>query len=93
MVESNTKTISKEATQKFLDEHFESWFVKGVSDFIREPNLSLLFDPTYLTNGKYQKAMELVKKYVDELKIEGISFHEFGGNTKPSLYVYIVEPT
>ncbi len=50
MVESKP-TICKDKTNKYLDEHFDSWFVKGLGDFVKVPNLTPMVDPEYLTNG------------------------------------------
>jgi len=35
-----------------MDEYFDPWFVKGLSDFVRVPNLTPMVDTEYLTNGK-----------------------------------------
>jgi hypothetical protein len=61
--------MSKEATQKIVDEHFDSWFVKGLSDFVRVPNLTSMVDPDFLTNGLIENAIEVVDKYIKELGI------------------------
>ena len=52
-----------------MDEYYDSWFVKGLADFIRVPNLTPMVDPEYLTNGKLEKAIELVDSYANELQI------------------------
>ena len=57
MVEAG-KTINKEETNKYLDEKYESWFIKHLSDFVRIPNLSPAYDPEYMTNGLREKAIE-----------------------------------
>ena len=44
-------TADKDATNRNIDEKWDDWYVKGLSDFIRVPNLSPYFDPQFLTNG------------------------------------------
>lgn len=52
MVESTSSSnVSKDATLKFVEEHWDSWYVKGLSDFIRVPNLTPMVDPDFQTNG------------------------------------------
>jgi hypothetical protein len=34
-----------------IDEKYESWFIKGLSDFVRVPNLTLMADKDFATNG------------------------------------------
>jgi hypothetical protein len=38
-------------TIKDIESLWESWFVPGISDFVRVPNLSELFDQEFKTNG------------------------------------------
>ena len=44
-----------EATQDnmagYIDTQFEPFFVKGLQDFVRIPNLTPMVDPDYATNG------------------------------------------
>jgi len=72
MVESGKK-IEKPATLAYVEGQWEDWYLKGLADFIRVPNLTPMVDPEYLTNGLVEQCMELVDNYVNELKIEGIS--------------------
>ena len=64
--------MNKEATEKFVDAHWNSWFVKGLEDFIRVPNLTPMVDKNYLTNGLVEKSMEVVDDYIKKLDIKGI---------------------
>jgi hypothetical protein len=43
---------------------WESWFVPGISDFVRVPNLSQNFDSNFKTNGLLEKAMKVVDDYI-----------------------------
>lgn len=43
--------MNKEATIKTIEEHWDSWYVKGLGDFVRIPNLTPMVDENYLTNG------------------------------------------
>lgn len=38
----------------YVDEHYESWFIKGLGDFVRVPNLTLMADSEFATNGLIQ---------------------------------------
>lgn len=62
MVEStsNLSTVDKEATERNINERWDDWYVKGLCDFIRCPNLSPNYDAEFLTNGLTETAIELV---------------------------------
>ena len=47
--------------------------MKGLSDFVRVPNLTPSADKDYYTNGHYQAALACVASYINLLNIEGIS--------------------
>ena len=49
MVESSS--VSKEATLKNIEDKWDDWYVKGLSDFIKVPNLTPMVDENFLTNG------------------------------------------
>jgi len=66
------KILDKEATLSYVDAHWESWFIAGLSDFIRTPNLTPMVDPDYLKNGLIEKAIQLVDDYVQKLEIKGL---------------------
>lgn len=86
------KDISKAATDKYLDDHFDSWFVKGISDFVRVPNLTPMVDPEYLKNGLWEKALEVIDNYINQLKIEGLTRHVIQPEGSQALILYIVDP-
>ena len=83
--------MNKENTQAFLDSTFDSWFVPGLSDFVRVPNLTPMVDPDYLTNGKLDQAIECVDTYVRELQVAGLTRTVFRPEGKNPLIVYVVE--
>lgn len=72
MVEADKK-VSKQATLDYIDSLWESWFVKGLCDFIETPNLTPMVDSEYLTNGLVEKAIKLVDDYVNKLEIKGLT--------------------
>ena len=90
---SSGDILNKEETLKNINDHWDNWYIKGLEDFIRVPNLSPNYDAEFLTNGLIQQAMECVDKYVDALKIEGISKKIFDPEGKSPLIVYVIEPT
>ena len=75
MVEASAQlsAVNKEATEANIEAKWEDWYVKGLSDFIRVPNLSPNYDAQFLTNGLIEQAMELVDGYIQSLEIEGLS--------------------
>jgi len=90
MVEAG-KHLDKDATKAFIDSHWDSWFVPGLSDFIRVPNLTPMVDEEYLKNGLVEKAIQLVDDYVNKLDIKGLSRKIFQPEGMPPLVVYVVE--
>ena len=56
-----------------MDDHWDSWFVQGLSDFISVPNLTPMVDSEFLANGLIEKAIECVDKYVEKIGIQGIT--------------------
>jgi hypothetical protein len=43
--------MQKEKTQAYIDSMWDSWYVPGLSDFVRVPNLTEMVDKDYHTNG------------------------------------------
>ena len=93
MVEAVSTTLNKEETLKNIEERWDNWYIKGLEDFIRCPNLSPAYDAEFLTNGLIQQAIELVDNYVKQLDIAGITRQVFTPEGKSPLVVYVVEPT
>ena len=66
--------------------------MKGLSDFIRVPNLTPMVDENFLTNGLTEKAMTCVDEYVNKLELKGISKKIFQPEGSAPLIVYVIEP-
>lgn len=83
----------KEATKTIVEEYWDDWYIKGLSEFIEIPNLTPMVDETYATNGLLEKAMDQVHSYVEKIDIKGVErkiFHPEGTNP---LIVYKIEGT
>ena len=83
--------MDKEKTQAFVDENYEKLFVEPLMEFVKIDNLSPAYDKEYFTNGKNEKAIELVKAYAEEQKIDGLSFEVFSEPNKPAIVTIVVE--
>ena len=95
MVEAsaNISTVDAAKTNTNIDAKWEDWYVKGLSDFIRVPNLSPNYDAEFLTNGRTEQAMKCVDDYINQLEIVGLSKQVFQPEGSSPLIVYVVEPT
>ena len=62
-------------------------------DFVRVPNLTLMVDKEYYTNGLVQKAMEVTDDYIKQLDIKGIERHVIHPEGKSPMVIYIVPPS
>ena len=67
--EANASDVNKETTLKNIDEQWEGWYIKGLSDFIRVPNLTPMVDKEFLTNGLIEQAMKCVDEYINKLEL------------------------
>ncbi len=43
--------MNKEKTLEYVESLWDDWYVPGLSDFVRVPNLTPMVDPDYLTNN------------------------------------------
>ena len=86
-------TLDSEETLANIEEYWDNWYVKGLSDFIRVPNLTPMVDPEYLTNGLNEKAMKCVDEYVKKLQLKGINKKIFQPKGSTPLVVYTIEPS
>jgi hypothetical protein len=68
-----SKKVTKEQTLDIVEKNWDSWFIPGLSDFVRVPNLTPMVDPEYLNNGLVEKSMECVDGYINQLEIKGLS--------------------
>ena len=71
-----------------VDSLWDNWFVEGLSEFIKIPNLTPLVDPNYKTNGLLERAIDLVDTYVSKLDIKGIERKIFKPEGTNPLVVY-----
>ena len=85
--------MNKDKTLETVNTHWDNWFVAGLGDFIRVPNLTPMVDPEYLTNGLVEKAMDLVDSYINKLGINGLSKKVYRSETGLPLICYVVEPS
>ena len=85
--------LNKEETMNFVNSKWDNWFVTGLSDFVRIPNLTYDVDPEYLTNGLMEKAMDLVDSYINKLEIKGLTRQIFKTQAGIPLICYVVEPS
>jgi acetylornithine deacetylase/succinyl-diaminopimelate desuccinylase-like protein len=83
--------LDVEKTKENIEQFWDSWYVPGLSDFIRVPNLTPMVDPDYLTNGLCEQSMELVDKYIHKLDIKGMHQKTFQPKGMTPLVVYIIE--
>jgi hypothetical protein len=56
--------VTKEKTLEVVEKNWDSWFIPGLSDFVRVPNLTPMVDKEYLTNGLVEKSAECVDQYI-----------------------------
>jgi len=68
-----SKKVTKDKTLEIVEQNWDSWFIPGLSDFVRVPNLTPMVDPDYLQNGLVEKSMECVDDYINKLQIKGMS--------------------
>ena len=83
--------MNKEKTQATVEAHWDNWYVPGLSDFVRIPNLTTMVDKDYLTNGLVEKAMEQVDGCIQKLGIKGLSMKIYRAENNLPLVVYVVE--
>ena len=65
--------LDNELLKKYIDHHFEQSIIPSIMDYIRIDNLSRLYDAEWNTNGKLEKAAQLIQKWVESLAIKGLS--------------------
>ena len=59
-----SSSIKKDVTEKLVNKYWKEWYLKGLMDFIRVPNLTPMVDSAYKTNGLLERAIELIDDYV-----------------------------
>jgi len=93
LFQMEASAVNKEKTIEVVNQHWDSWFVPGLADFIRVPNLTPMVDNEYLQNGLVEKSMECVDEYINKLEVKGISKQIFKSETGLPLVCYVVEAT
>ena len=88
-----SKKVTKDQTLEIVEKNWDSWFIPGLSDFVRVPNLTPMVDPDYLSNGLVEKSMECVDDYINKLGVKGLSKQIYKSETGLPLVCYVVEPT
>lgn len=85
--------MNKDKTLETVNANWDEWFIKGLADFIRVPNLTPMVDPEYLSNGLVEEAMDLVDGYINKLGVKGLSKEIYRSETGLPMVCYVVEPS
>ena len=88
-----TTQMKKNETEKLVNKYWKDWYLKGLMEFIRIPNLTPMVDENYTTNGLLERAMDLVDSYVKKLEIKGIERKVFKPKGMNPLVVYAIAPS
>jgi len=64
-----------EKTTSFIDAFWEEEIVPTITDYIRIPNVSSMFDADWAANGHMEKALKLAESWVEAHKPEGATLH------------------
>jgi len=82
--------MNPEQIAKSVDQIWDASIVPTLQRYIRIPNQSPLFDPSWKANGHMQQAVALARAWVEEQKIEGlrIETHELEGRT-PLIFIEV----
>ena len=83
--------MNKEKTLESIGNHWDSWWVPGLQEFVRIPNLTTMVDPDYLTNGLVELAMKQVDGCIQALGIKGLSMKVYRAENNLPMVVYVVE--
>jgi acetylornithine deacetylase/succinyl-diaminopimelate desuccinylase-like protein len=66
---------SHDKTQSFVNGFWDDEILPTIQDYIRVPNVSPLFDADWEKHGHMEKALQLVKGWVEAHKPEGSTLH------------------
>jgi len=66
---------SHEKIQTFVDGFWDGEILPAIQEYIRVPNVSPQFDPEWEKHGHMEKALQLVKNWVEERKPQGSTLH------------------
>jgi acetylornithine deacetylase/succinyl-diaminopimelate desuccinylase-like protein len=75
--------VDEAKVRAFVDAEFEATVVPALSEYIRVPNQSPLFDAEWATNGLLDRAMDVLVQWVDKQAVPGLkySLHKDDGRT------------
>merc|ERR1712086_825747 len=90
-IQMESAKLNVDKTRENIEKYWDSWYVEGLSEFIKIPNLTPMVDPEYLTNGLNERAMAHVDADINKLEIQGIEKKIFKPEGMTPLIVYIVE--
>ena len=65
-------SYKEEVGKAYIEKHFTETVLPSLSEFIKIPNLSRLFDKEYKTNGLLEKAGNHVKGWIEKLGLKGL---------------------
>ncbi len=78
-------------TEKLIEELFSTQILDGLSEFIKIPNLSPNYDPTWLTNGNQEKATSFLIDYANKQGIKGMKTEVIKDKDKTSILFFEIE--
>jgi acetylornithine deacetylase/succinyl-diaminopimelate desuccinylase-like protein len=65
--------MNKDSLEKFVNDRWDNSIVPQLTEYIKIPNKSPLFDPNWQENGHMEKAVELIEGWCREEPIEGLT--------------------
>jgi acetylornithine deacetylase/succinyl-diaminopimelate desuccinylase-like protein len=87
--DSDITAINPDDITNYINDEFEKTYKPSLKNFIRIPNLSPAYDPTYKTNGFQIKAAEHLKDFADNCGIIGLNSTIFNNGNTPLLWIMI----
>jgi acetylornithine deacetylase/succinyl-diaminopimelate desuccinylase-like protein len=96
-----TSAMEKTRTSEFVDKQWDSSIVPTITEYIKIPNKSPMFDPDWKKNGHMDRAVKLIESWCRERSIEGMKievlqpkdrtpliFMEIPGSGKETVLLY-----
>jgi acetylornithine deacetylase/succinyl-diaminopimelate desuccinylase-like protein len=65
--------MNKDSLEKFVNDRWDNSIVPQLTEYIKIPNKSPLFDPNWQENGHMEKAVQLIGGWCREEPIEGLT--------------------
>eukprot|EP00924_Labyrinthula_sp_SR-Ha-C_P002216 maker-scaffold_19-snap-gene-4.40-mRNA-1 protein AED:0.03 eAED:0.03 QI:52/1/1/1/0.5/0.2/5/35/497 len=82
-----------EKIEKYIEKQWNENCIPQIEEYIKIPNLSPYFDKDVLTNGHMDKAMDLIKTWVEAQEIKGAKIHfsekDIENNKTPFLFIEV----